>query len=185
MCVPAIGTSSQAVMQAWIAAARGDYTTVRWVPVPFGATIDAIKVGRCDGALLPSPFYEVGRAAGFIDIGNPVFAFGPPGAPSGSIATSAAYAERNGPVVKRFIGAMKEAIRFAAAHPAVVRDLLPSYTGLTPEQTRNAILPLYFAPFYLKSLQNLADWVHKVGFITSPLNVTSMIADGAPVVKNK
>ena len=182
-CLPAVGSGSQLNIEAWAEKAGVDPTTLKFTVAPNAAMVAAIQSGKCDGALIPSPFYEIGKAAGFINLGNPFFAFGGVGVPVGSVVTLGTYSSAHASTVKAFIAAMTDAVRYAGAHPKAVRALLPTYAGITQEQANAVILPLYTTKLPLKALQKEADYAAKIHFINGTVNVrTQMLAPGAPTV---
>ncbi len=121
----------------------GDWSTVEAIPGQQPELADALAAGRVDAIVIQEPFLsQFLRDYGFRSLGNPYAELGysiPAGVWISSIEQTEAEAEK----MRRFRAAMAEANQFAIDNDAAMRELIPTFTELTPEQVAEISLPIF------------------------------------------
>ncbi|BDZ44644.1 ABC transporter substrate-binding protein [Naasia aerilata] len=117
----------------------GDYELVE---VPFPEVGAAVSQGRIAGGLVPEPFITIGKSQGLKSIMSPSTCNDRQSkSPLITWNTATAYAQENPGVVAAFVRAMDKATQMAIDDPDSVREILPTFTTLTPELAKAITLP--------------------------------------------
>jgi NitT/TauT family transport system substrate-binding protein len=152
----------------WLDVNGGDSSSVKWLEVPFSASVAAIAAKRVDGALLPEPFVAQAR-----DAGLRITSMGPKSPQAVWMITgwiaSGAWADRNTEIVRRFASAMREANRWANTH---VRETLPIVSRYTkiPEAALAKMIPHpWIETLEPHSVQPILDICVKYGVLARPV----------------
>jgi len=163
-------------VRAGVKAAGGDPKSVKFVEIPFPDMPAAIANHRIEAAWLVEPFLTIARSQGakvidwnLVDV-----------APKMMIAvyfTTVKYANANPDIVKRFKTAILESLGYAQAHQDEVRQILPTYTRITPEIAAKITLPAYPTEMNRQSTQVLADLSLQDGLITKKADVAALLPE--------
>ncbi|MCD6679538.1 MAG: ABC transporter substrate-binding protein [Burkholderiaceae bacterium] len=164
-------------IQESLKAAGVDPKSVTFVTFPFPNMMSALEHGQVDAAWLVEPFLTQAR-----DSGNTRDLFDPfggtmQGVPAAGFMMTAAYAKANPDVVSRFKRAMAEASRRAAADPATVRRIIPTFTKIPESMAAKIGLPAYTAVLDPAKLQHLADLMASDGLLASRFDVSVFFGD--------
>ena len=111
----------------WIDHNGGDSKAVKWIEMPFAASLGAIEEKRIDGALLPDPLLVEARKRGFQVTYLRHNELTTRWMVNGWAATRT-WADANGALVKRFASAMLEANQWGNAHPVDAYPIITKYT---------------------------------------------------------
>jgi NitT/TauT family transport system substrate-binding protein len=122
----------QLVVDREIAADGGDPSQTRYVVVPLPNMIQALEAGEVDAIITTEPFTLQAEQAGFREIGRP-YSGALPDATIAAYFVSDAYLDENPDVVERFRRAMDTASQYANDNPDEVREIVTTYTSLSPE----------------------------------------------------
>ena len=85
------------------------------------------------------------------------------------------YTNANPDMVKRFKAAITESLAYADAHSDEVRQIIPTYTRISPEIAAKIILPIWPPEFNRVSAQAMADDMLKSGLITKKADVAALL----------
>jgi len=161
-------------VRAGVRAAGGDPKTVKFIEVPFPDMPASIAEHRIEAGWVVEPFLtlSVSRGAKVVDW-NLVDV-----APKMMIAvyfTSAKYAGDNPDIVKRFKAAIVESLGYAQSHTDEVRQIIPTYTRITPDIAAKITLPQWPTEMNRESTQVMADLALQDGLITKKADVAALL----------
>jgi NitT/TauT family transport system substrate-binding protein len=146
--------------------AGGDPSGIQFVEMPFANMPAAVAAGQVDAAWVVEPsLSEILNTGGRVVAWNYVDA-----APDLTVAayfTSAKLLTDNADLVKRFTEAMNESLTYASAHPEEVRDVLGTYTKISPEVRAKLTLPTWPAEINRASVDTLAKLGQQDGIFTT------------------
>jgi NitT/TauT family transport system substrate-binding protein len=183
ICVSAVNSATQLNFESLIDQSGGSSKTVKFIAVPFPATVDAIKGGRCAAATLQEPFVSQGRKAGLVRVFSTASVLGSTGAPQTAVYGYTPWVKGNPDIAKRFVDATVESIRYALKHPKEVRSVLPALTGITPQIAATTHTPFLYYQVQKQALQRIADRALKYGFIKKQVDTSEAVWSGAPVAE--
>jgi NitT/TauT family transport system substrate-binding protein len=161
-------------VRAGVRAAGGDAKQVKFVEVPFPDMPAALAEHRIEAGWVVEPFLTIALQRGAKVVDWNLVAV----APKMMIAvyfTSAKYAKENPDIVKRFQAAMTESLAYADSHTDEVRQIIPTYTRITPEIAGKITLPRWPTEFNRQSTQALADDALEDGLITKKADVAALL----------
>ncbi|MGB6757866.1 MAG: ABC transporter substrate-binding protein [Xanthobacteraceae bacterium] len=161
-------------VRAGVRAAGGDPKQVKFIEVPFPDMPAALAEHRIEAGWVVEPFLTIAlqRGAKVVDW-NLVDV-----APKMMIAvyfTSVKYANDNPDIVNRFKAAITESLAYADSHTDEVRQIIPTYTRITPEIAAKITLPRWPTEFNRQSTQALADDALEDGVITKKADVAALL----------
>lgn len=161
-------------VRAGVRAAGGDPKQVKFIEVPFPDMPAALAEHRIEAGWVVEPFLTIAlqRGAKVVDW-NLVDV-----APKMMIAvyfTSVKYANDNPDIVNRFKAAITESLAYADSHTDEVRQIIPTYTRITPEIAAKITLPRWPTEFNRQSTQALADDALEDGLITKKADVAALL----------
>jgi NitT/TauT family transport system substrate-binding protein len=152
----------------------GDPAAVKFVELPFPEQVAALQAGRVDAIFVVEPFQQAAVAAGARKIASSYV----DAAPNLTVAmyfTSKQLAGSNPDLVKRFTEAMKESLAYADSHPDEARDVLATYTKITPEVRAALTLPKWPADINRQSVQTLTDLASGDGLLTKKPDISALL----------
>jgi NitT/TauT family transport system substrate-binding protein len=85
------------------------------------------------------------------------------------------YVNANPDVVKRFKAAITESLAYAHSHANEVRQIIPTYTRISPEIAVKIILPIWPPEFNRVSAQAMADDALASGLINKKADVAALL----------
>jgi ABC-type nitrate/sulfonate/bicarbonate transport systems, periplasmic components len=154
----------------------GDYELVE---VAFPDAAAAVSQGRIAAGFVPEPFITIGAAQGLEPLFYPsVCNERQSELPLINWNTSKAFAEQNPAVVAAFVRAMDKATQLAIDDEQVVRDILPTFTTLTPELAAQITLPSFVEDGTpnLDGAKKMMDLLVEYGLMDEPLDDLSIYA---------
>jgi NitT/TauT family transport system substrate-binding protein len=161
-------------VRASVRAAGGDPKTVKFIEVPFPDMPASIADHRIEAGWVVEPFLTISLAGGakvvdwnLVDV-----------APKMMIAayfTSDKYSKENPDIVKRFKIAILESLAYADAHSDEVRQIIPTYTRITPEIAAKITLPKWPTEMNRQSTQVMADLALQDGLIIKKADVAALL----------
>jgi NitT/TauT family transport system substrate-binding protein len=152
-----------------------DPSGVDFVEIPLADMPAALEAGRIQSSFSVEPFTTMIEAAGarqVLDAVNDELT----GIPVGGFAVSREFAEQNPNTVAAFQRALTKGADLAMDDPQAVRDVLSTYTTLSPELIEQVALPTYIAPDDTGKLQDLADLMVEYEFVTEELDASPFVA---------
>jgi NitT/TauT family transport system substrate-binding protein len=154
-----------------------DYTTIKYVEVPFPDMNAALEAKRVDAAFEVEPAFSGGKAAG----GRAILHSYEETAPNMTVATyfaSKEYIAKNGDEVDRFKRAMDKSLDYASQNPDEVRKVIGTYTEIPAEVLDKITLPQWKADLNEPTIQQVADLAKKYGFIEEVPSLDDLIRRG-------
>jgi NitT/TauT family transport system substrate-binding protein len=161
-------------VRAGVKAAGGDPDSVKYIEVPFPDMPAALADHRIEAGWMVEPFVTIAQSRGDRVVDWPFVAI----APKAEIAVyfaSVQYANANPDMVKRFRAAITESLAYADSHADEVRQIIPTYTRISPEIAGKIILPIWPPKFNRVSAQAMADDMLKSGLITKKADVAALL----------
>lgn len=154
----------------------GDYELVE---VPFPEVGAAVSQGRIAGGLVPEPFITIGKSQGLKSLFFPSTCNERQQAsPLITWNTSTRFAAENPAVVAAFVRAMDKATELAIDDENIVKEILPTFTTLTPELAGAITLPSFVRDGTpnLEGAQLTMELMLEYGLINKPLEDLSKFA---------
>jgi NitT/TauT family transport system substrate-binding protein len=155
-----------------------DITKVKFIEIPFPEMPPALKAGRVDAIWVNEPFQTIAANDG----DRVLFKNYEEYDPKLTIAvyfTTKAYAAQHPDVVGRFARAMAKSMGYAAAHPADVRAILPSYTGLEPALAGSISINGWGTTINMASIERLQAAMVRFGQLPAPIDLKLLIPPSA------
>jgi NitT/TauT family transport system substrate-binding protein len=161
---------------AWLDKNGGDWTSVRFIELPFPNMAGALETGRIDAAVIAEPELSATLARGDRIIGDCYDAIAP-NFLIGAWFTTGAWAKAHPDLVKRFQRAMSDAAAWANRNQAASGDLLTKYTQIIVEPgMRRSVYAEKLDP---AQIQPLIDASAKYGALKASFPAGDLIAPEA------
>ncbi|HEX7387514.1 MAG TPA: ABC transporter substrate-binding protein [Castellaniella sp.] len=157
-----------------VAKAGGDAASVKVVEMPFSNMEQALESGQIDAAWMVEPFHTTAKEHGLRDIASNYVDTAPH-------LTAAAFVSTDGIVkskadmIKRFRAAMAKTADYANSHPKEIREIIPTFTKITPEIANTFVIPRYDSAVNVASLEAMLPEMRKLGMISKNFKVESVI----------
>jgi NitT/TauT family transport system substrate-binding protein len=154
----------------------GDYELVE---VPFPEVGAAVTQGRIAGGLVPEPFVTIGKAQGLEPLFFPsVCNEDQQNSPLITWDSSSKFIDENPAVVAAFVRAMDKATELAIDDEQSVRDILLTFTTLTPELADAITLPSFVRDGTpnLEGAELVMNLMVEYGLLEEPLDDLSQYA---------
>ena len=154
--------------------AGADYTTIKYVEVPFPDMNAALEAKRVDAAWVVEPGFTGGLAAG----SKPLFHPYEETAENLTVATyfaSKQYIGENRDTVDGFVRAMEKSLDYASQNPDAVRKAVGGYTEIPVEVTDKMRLPVWRADLNEATIQQTADLAKEYGFVEEVPSLDDLI----------
>jgi NitT/TauT family transport system substrate-binding protein len=154
----------------------GDYELVE---VAFPDAAAAVSQGRIAAGFVPEPFITIGAAQGLEPLFYPSTCNDlQPQLPLINWNVAKSFADSNPAVVAAFVRAMDKATQLAIDDEQVVRDILPTFTTLTPELAAEIVLASYVEDGTpnLDGAEKMMDLMVDYGLLDAPLEDLSQYA---------
>jgi NitT/TauT family transport system substrate-binding protein len=154
----------------------GDYELVE---VAFPDAAAAVSQGRIAAGFVPEPFITIGASQGLEPLFYPsVCNERQSELPLINWNVAKSFADENPAVVAAFVRAMTKATELAISDEQVVRDILPTFTTLTPELAADITLPSFVASDEpdLEGAEKMMDLLVEYGLLDAPLDDLSPYA---------
>lgn len=145
-----------------------DSRDVRFIELPFGDMIGALKAGRVDAITLPEPLITIGKAQG-LRVLSEVWKAMPKAAAAGWQLTAASYANTNADVVAKFQRGLRRSVTYAGEHPDEVRAIVATYMKVDASVLASLTLPEYVPEVSVGATEELAMLMKKYGYIKGNL----------------
>jgi len=149
--------------------------SVKYVAIPFPDMAAALKAHRVDAISVVEPFLTgatrgIGAKVVMSECSGPTATF----PLSGYFATTA-WTKQYPKTARAFQRAMAKAQALASSDPAAVKQILPSYTKITPQAAQGINLNSFPATTDAAQLQRVADLMLSGGLVKSRFTVQPLI----------
>lgn len=177
--VNTLQSATEVQIRDCLATAGLDADDYELVEVPFPEVGAAVTQGRIAAGFVPEPFITIGAAQGLVSVLSPsVCNDRQENSPLINWNTSKSFADQNPEVVAAFVRAMDKATADAVADEQVVRDILPTFTTLTPELADAITTPSFTADGTpdLEGAELVMELMLEYGLLEEPLDDLSQYA---------
>ncbi|GAA1683646.1 hypothetical protein GCM10009830_33620 [Glycomyces endophyticus] len=154
--------------------AGGDPSGIGFTEVGFPDMPAQLSVGNVDAAWVVEPFKSIIEAEG----GRPVAWNYVDAAPDLTVAAYFAttrLVQERPDLVQRFADAIAESLQYATDNPEAVRDILGTYTDISPEIRAALTLPAFPAAVNRDSVERLAELGEADGIFENPPDVDALL----------
>ncbi|MGH3169085.1 MAG: ABC transporter substrate-binding protein [Trebonia sp.] len=150
-------------------------SSVHYTVVPFPDNVAALKAHRIDAFSGIEPYItaaekQLGASSVLSQCTGPTADF-----PMSGYFSTASWAQKDPNTAKAFQKALDKAQAYADGDSQAVRQILPTYTTITPKDADILTLNTYPASVDVTALQQVAALMQQQGLLTKPLNVSSMV----------
>jgi len=154
--------------------AGGDGGSVKVVEMPFSNMEQALEEGQIDAAWMVEPFHTTAVQHGLRDIASNYVDTAPHLTAAAFVSTDGII-KKKGDLIKRFRTAMAKTAEYANAHPAEIRELIPTFTKITPAIANAFVIPRYDAEVNVASLEAMLPEMQRLEMISKTFKVGSVI----------
>lgn len=153
-------------------------SSVHFVVLNFPDMPAALSSGHVQAVSDSEPFVTAIKAQGGRVI-TPLFEGYLPGMTVGTYIASTSEISSQSGVVARFAAAIQKSLSYSAAHPSVVRQVIPTYTSITAAVASKMQLPTYDSVLNLSSFTTQEALMRKLGWMSKSVSLSSLIWSGA------
>lgn len=169
-------------IDAVVAKAGGDPTSVKYVQLPWPEMGAALRAGRIAAGWVCEPFLTQLRQ----EEGDQITDLGPsqnvavPKFPVSVYITSDTYLKSDPDVIKRFQTAVAKSNAYAQEHQDEARAIIPTYTDITPGVVAEMTLPIWNTEYDTAAIQGVADRAAEFKLVPEKVDVTEFMAPFEP-----
>jgi len=152
----------------------GDPSGIGFTEVAFPDMPAQLSAGNVDAAWVVEPFKSMVEAEG----GRPVAWNYVDAAPDLTVAayfTTSQLSQEDPDLVRRFSEAIAESLQYATDNPEAVRDILGTYTDISPDIRAALTLPAFPAEVNRASVERLAELGEADGIFENPPDVDALL----------
>ena len=161
-------------VQALVAKAGGDPTSVHLISLPFPQMPQALKSGRVAAAIVVSPFSATALSDGARPLSHPNSEMFPNGTIT-CIASSTSYIKGHPAQVKGWQAAIAQSTKYAKSHQSAMRSTLTHYLDLSPAAAQHAVLGTNWdTTFNTASAQKQEALLKKFGALSDAVPVSQL-----------
>ena len=161
-------------VQALVAKAGGDPTSVHLISLPFPQMPQALKSGRVAAAIVVSPFSATALSDGARPLSHPNSEMFPNGTIT-CIASSTSYIKGHPAQVKGWQAAIAQSTKYAKSHQSAMRSTLTHYLDLSPAAAQHAVLGTNWdTTFNSASAQKQEALLKKFGALSDAVPVSQL-----------
>jgi NitT/TauT family transport system substrate-binding protein len=141
-----------------------DDSKIKLTEIPFPEMPAALAAKTIDAAYTPEPFVtEILNQGG--RVADAPYAVLGKGFPNGAWGTSLRMIDSKPKVVAAFTRAITKSLKYAAANPDAVREIIPTYTKVPAKVAAEIRLPVFSADLNLDLLHKLLGYTKEFGVI--------------------
>ncbi|WP_159500450.1 ABC transporter substrate-binding protein [Microbacterium sp. 18062] len=172
--VNALKGVAEATIRASLQQQGVDDTAVQFVEIPFSEVPAALANGTVDAAFGSEPFITGTLGDGGRILDTPSYNLGA-NFPNGAWATSADLVESDPDLVDRFTAAITASVDHAAENDDAVRQILPTFTALSPELAAEIRLPIFRSALDREQLETLVEILVEFGVVDRAPDLDQLI----------
>ncbi|MBF8193288.1 ABC transporter substrate-binding protein [Nonomuraea sp. K274] len=158
-------------VRASVRKAGGDPGGIEFIELAFPDAPAALQSGRVDAIWVVEPFVSQALGQGaravawnFADA-----------APDLTVAMYFTTGRTDADLTRRFTAAMRKSLEYADTHPDEVREILTTYTKITPEVIAKMYLPKWPVEVNRASVQTVADLALADGVLSEKVDVSALV----------
>jgi NitT/TauT family transport system substrate-binding protein len=161
-------------IRASIRKAGGDPSKVNFVELAFPDMPAAVANKRVDAAWIVEPFFTVAQDQGARVIASN-FVDAAPNMTVATYFTAQQTLDEKPELATRFTAAVKKSLQYAQENPDEVRQVLLTYTKISPEVAERLTLPAWPQEINKESVQTLADLMQQDGLVPEKVDVAAIL----------
>jgi NitT/TauT family transport system substrate-binding protein len=129
---------TQVAASAWLDKNGADVSSIKFVEIPFSGMAPALVAGRIDAGVLVDPDLQEALDTGHARVLSKCYDAVAPQFLVGAFFSTSDYAKGHPEVIRKFVGVMAEAARWANAHQRESAQILEKWTKVhaTPDMAR-------------------------------------------------
>jgi NitT/TauT family transport system substrate-binding protein len=154
--------------------AGGDTSGLKFVELPFANMEQALEEHQIDAAWMVEPFHTTALQHGLKDLASN-YVDTAPGLTAAAFVTTEKVIKNKPELIKNFVAAMTAAGNYANAHPNEIRELIPTFTKVTPEIANQFVIPLYNPDVNVDSLKAMLPEMQELDMISKSFDVSSVL----------
>ncbi|GGT14508.1 ABC transporter substrate-binding protein [Nonomuraea spiralis] len=158
-------------VRASVRKAGGDPGGIEFVELPFPDAPAALKSGQVDAIWVVEPFVSQAISQG----ARPVAWNFADAAPDLTVAMYFTTSRTDPDLTRRFTAAMRRSLEYADGHPDEVREILKTYTKISPEVIAKIYLPKWPVEVNKASVQTIADLARADGVLKDRIDVSTLV----------
>jgi NitT/TauT family transport system substrate-binding protein len=167
IAVNALANVGPLVVNAALQKSGVNLSKVSYVAIPFPDMANALAKSQVDAVWAVEPFSgAISAQPGTRRLLEP-YTLLPQNFPVASYFVSTRYLSAHRDVVTRFTKAMNSSLRYAQAHPAQVRQILPTFLKISPQVAAKVVLPEWGTGVQSALLTTTAQLAHRYGYIAT------------------
>jgi NitT/TauT family transport system substrate-binding protein len=147
---------------------------ISYVAIPFPNMASALAKSQVDAVWAVEPFSGAISAQGGARVILEPYSLLPKNFPVASYFVSASYLGAHRDVVNRFTRAMNASLTYAQAHPAQVRQVLPSFIKISPQVAATVALPEWMTGIQPGLLGTTASLATRYGYISATPEINQL-----------
>jgi NitT/TauT family transport system substrate-binding protein len=147
---------------------------ISYIAIPFPNMANALAKGQADAVWAVEPFSGAISAQGGARMILEPYSLLPKNFPVASYFVSASYLGAHRDLVNRFTRAMNASLAYAQAHPAQVRQILPSYIKISPQVAAAVALPEWMTGIQTGLLSTTASLARQYGYISTTPDIKQL-----------
>lgn len=155
--------------------AGGDPSGIKFVEMPFDQMPAALDGGQVEAAWMGEPALTIAKAKGARVVASP-FAETHPDLTLATYFTSSKLLKENPELVKKFVAAMTESLKYADEHPEEARQILTAYTKINATVVKDLTLPRWPTEVNRASVETLAELGKKDGIFTKSPDLDALFS---------
>jgi NitT/TauT family transport system substrate-binding protein len=178
VAINALKSSSENLLDAWLAKNGADLSKVRFLELPSAQMAPALERGTVDAAVLFEPAFTVASAKGTVRVlGIPTAAMAAPHSEflQTTWYTTKQFAAQNKEAVRRFASAIYLAARWANAHPHDSGVILAGLSKLDPGIVATMVRARYAESLQLRDLLPELDNGFKFGLLSRQVSPSELL----------
>jgi len=172
---PAPGSVAELTVRAALDTVALDASSYELVQVPLPNLVSAVESGQVDYTAMFSPFTLQAEDAGLVRIYD-AFSGDTADFPSAAVVASEDWIDGSEDVQEAFRDALTEAVELANSDENAVREILPEYTGLSPEAAATVSIPTFVAELPDEEIQRVPDLMAQFGMLPDATDVSTAVA---------
>lgn len=172
--VNSLGAAGDVTIQAAVADAGGDPSTIEFVEVAFPDVQAQLEAGNIDAGWVPDPFMSIIVGAGGTMVVHPYQAT-IPGLTVLTNITLQSTLDEDPELIEAWSAAMSEALAWAADNEEAVRDAIATNREIPAEAAAGITLPTWNWEIDVDDLQQLADLAVEYGVLDAQPDLSRLV----------
>jgi NitT/TauT family transport system substrate-binding protein len=167
---------SSSSTEVWLQKNGAAVSTLKYAEIPYNTMGPALKRGTIDAAVLIEPAMTAAEGRGEIRTFARIYDAIAPEFLIGTFFTTTPFLKKSPDLVRKFVGAIYEAGRWANANQSASADILGKYAKMAPETTHKMRRVLYAKELTARLVQPELDLAFKTGILEKSVSAGDMIA---------